>query len=83
MRTAILALMSIAGAAVFGASPASAQSSYPYCLQTFGPTSYVECAYYTMEQCKASASGRAAECYRDPFYPAYDEPRPQRRRYYR
>jgi predicted transglutaminase-like cysteine proteinase len=83
MRTAILALMSIAGAAALSASPASAERSYPYCLQTFGPTAHVECAYYTMEQCKASASGRAAECFRDPFFPIYEEPRPQRRRHYR
>jgi hypothetical protein len=82
MRTTILALLSVAGAAVLSTSPASAQRSYPYCLRTFGPTAHVECDYFTMEQCKATASGRAAECYRDPFYPVYDEPRPRRRRHH-
>ncbi len=29
---------------------------------------YVDCRFSTMAQCQASASGRSAECYRDPFY---------------
>lgn len=79
---AVLALLSIAGAAVLGTSPASAERSYPYCLRVYGIVSYVECYYSTMEQCKATASGRAAECYRDPFYPAYEEPRRKRRHHH-
>jgi len=82
MRAAIFAVLTIAGAAALDVSPAHAERSYPYCLRVYGIVSYVECYYSTMEQCKATASGRAAECYRDPFYPAYDEPRPRRRRHH-
>ena len=81
MRAAVVAVLSLAGAATLSASPASAERSYPYCLRVYGIVSYVECYYSTMEQCKATASGRAAECYRDPFYPTYQEPRRERRRY--
>ena len=81
MRAALFTLLTIAGASVISASPASAGRSYPYCLQQFGPVTYVECAYSTLEQCKMSASGRAAECYRDPYYPVYEEPRRDRRNY--
>lgn len=83
MRAALFALLTIAGVSALGASPASAERSYPYCMRTFGPTGHVECDYSSLQQCKASASGRAAECYRDPFYPAYDEPRQRHRHYYR
>ncbi|HEY0219773.1 MAG TPA: DUF3551 domain-containing protein [Afipia sp.] len=29
---------------------------------------YVSCRFSTLAQCQASASGRSAECYLDPFY---------------
>ncbi|WP_458760845.1 DUF3551 domain-containing protein [Afipia sp. TerB] len=82
MRTALLATLPLLVITMAGASPASARD-YPYCLEQYGPVSYRECAYSTMEQCKMSASGRAASCYRDPFFPVYEEPRRERRRHYR
>jgi hypothetical protein len=78
MRTALFAALPVILISLAGASPAAARD-YPYCLEQYGPTSYKECAYSTMEQCKMSASGRAASCYRDPFYPVYEEPRVERR----
>lgn len=63
-----------AAAAIFAAfhapSPAKAEIDYPYCIKVFvegGP--YTDCSFSTQAQCQASASGRSALCYRDPFYP--------------
>jgi len=54
-------------------SPAKAQTydpSYPVCLQIYQGfvDYYFECAYTTMGQCQASASGRAAQCVVNPYY---------------
>ena len=63
---ALLALVAISTI-----EPASAQtygSGYPVCLHVYGPVTYYECGYYTMAQCNASASGRAAQCVFNPYY---------------
>ncbi len=80
MRTILFAALSMIALPIIGASSASARD-YPYCLEQYGPAQYRECAYSTMEQCKMAASGRAASCFRDPFFPVYEEPRYDRRRY--
>jgi hypothetical protein len=49
-------------------SPAQALIEYPYCMKVYMRFSYEECSYSTLAQCQMSASGRSAECYRDPFY---------------
>jgi len=36
-------------------------------MRVYGAPTYNECSYTTMAQCKASASGRAAECYPNAF----------------
>jgi len=54
----------------FATSPAKAVTYYPYCLRAYtAGGSYDDCSYSTDAQCRASASGRVAECFRDPFYP--------------
>ena len=53
--------------------PAAAQTyapGYPFCLRT---RSIYECSYTTLAQCNASASGRAAQCFINPFASA-EEP---------
>lgn len=55
------------------AAPARAQTfdpSYPVCLQVFQGYSdfYYECAYTSIPQCQASASGRYASCMVNPYY---------------
>jgi Protein of unknown function (DUF3551) len=55
------------------AAPARAQTydpAYPVCLQVYQGfvDYYFECAYMTMGQCQASASGRAASCVINPYY---------------
>jgi hypothetical protein len=55
------------------AAPARAQTydpAYPVCLQVYQSfvDYYFECAYQTMAQCQASASGRSASCVINPYY---------------
>jgi uncharacterized protein DUF3551 len=54
-------------------APAKAQTydpAYPVCLQVYQGfvDYYFECAYQTMGQCQASASGRSASCVVNPYY---------------
>ncbi len=60
-------------AAVALAAPARAQTydpNYPVCLQVYQSMVdyYFECAYTSIPQCQASASGRAAQCVVNPYY---------------
>lgn len=55
------------------AAPAQAQTydpKYPVCLQIYNSIAdfYFECAYTSMPQCQASASGRNASCVINPYY---------------
>ena len=75
----ILALAILAMGAASTAAPAQAQTydpSYPVCLHVYERgSSYYECAYNTLPQCNASASGRAAQCVINPYFAhAYQEP---------
>ena len=63
----------ILAAAVSLAAPARAQTydpNYPVCLQVYDDMVhyYFECAYTSMPQCQASASGRSAQCVVNPYY---------------
>jgi len=67
----ILALTTLAMAAVWTAAPAAAQTygwDYPVCLRVYGPVTYNECGYTSLAQCAASASGRPAQCVVNPFF---------------
>jgi hypothetical protein len=63
----ILGLLAIGAIAAAGTAPAQAGYDYPVCLRVYGPATYNECSYTSIAQCKASASGRAAECYPNAF----------------
>jgi hypothetical protein len=84
MRTAsaMLGLLAISAISAVGPAPAQAGYDYPVCLRVYGPASYNECSYTSIAQCKATASGRAAECYPNAFA-AYPEPAPGGRAYRR
>jgi hypothetical protein len=62
------------------ATPAQAQtygSAFPVCIQTYGITgNAIDCSYVSMDACRASASGRAAQCISNPYFAAA----PMRRR---
>jgi hypothetical protein len=51
---------------------------YPFCLQNYSPVQYIECIYPTYEACQATASGRAAMCYENPYYAGPAQPRGRR-----
>ena len=81
MRFLALAILAIAAAS----APAQAQTydpNYPVCLHVMGRISYYECAYYTLPQCNASASGRSAQCTINPYF-AHASQYPSARRYKR
>jgi hypothetical protein len=70
----VLALTIVALGAVYAATPARAQTydpNYPVCLQVYQGGMmdyYFQCAYTSIAQCQASASGRAAQCVVNPYY---------------
>jgi Protein of unknown function (DUF3551) len=68
----ILALTILTAATVVTAAPASAQTydpAYPVCIRTsgFGGSS-IDCSFTSLPQCNATASGRAAQCFDNPFF---------------
>jgi hypothetical protein len=84
----ILALATLTTVTVLTTAPAVAQTyggNYPICLQSYGMGGGygIDCAYASMEQCQATASGLSATCVTNPYYanaqvprgPAYRQPR--------
>ncbi len=85
MRVPALAILAIG--MVWAAAPARAQTydpAYPVCMHIVGPLGgdYFDCSYFSLEQCRLSASGRAAMCDVNPYYVGRPAPR-RDRRYYR
>jgi Protein of unknown function (DUF3551) len=77
MRASALMMLSIG--TILAAAPARAQTYdpwYPICLQSCALGGCkIECDYTSLAQCNASASGRAAQCYANPFFAlGYREP---------
>jgi hypothetical protein len=85
MRIPALAILIIA--AVLTATPALAQTydpKYPVCLQTYGiDGGNIECGYTSLAQCKATASGRAAQCIINPYFAGVQAPAGPHRRQHR
>jgi hypothetical protein len=82
MRVLALAILTMAMASA--APSARAQTydpAYPVCLQVYQGFNdyYFECAYTSLPQCNASASGRAAQCVVNPYYAAPKTAPPGRR----
>jgi uncharacterized protein DUF3551 len=73
-RATSLTFAALAIATASFAAPADAQTydpAYPVCLQIYQggiADYYFECAYTSIPQCQASASGRAAQCVVNPYY---------------
>lgn len=70
MRVLVSVILTVG--AIHVAAPSAAQTydpNYPICLQIYGRDgSYVACGYTSMDQCRSSASGRAAQCIINPYY---------------
>ena len=84
MRIQALAFLTVA--TVLTTAPAGAQTfdpAYPVCLHVYGPVSYYECRYTSLEQCNLSASGRSAQCSVNPYFANAQVPRQRVYRRYR
>lgn len=82
MRILALSILLLAGLSV----PAQAQTydpRYPVCMKVydgaFGGGEWIDCSYTSLPQCQASASGRAAMCVINPYFPQNLPPGPYRR----
>jgi len=86
---ALVALIALTVATMTLPPPARAQTydpAYPVCLQVYQggiANYYFECAYRTMGQCQASASGRSAQCVVNPYYGGGKSKRQRQPRYER
>ena len=72
MRSLVLAILVLGVVQIV--APAKAQTydpNYPICLQIYDDMVHYtfECAYTSMPQCQASASGRNAQCVVNPYFP--------------
>lgn len=67
----VLIWTSLLIAALSAGAPARAQTydpAYPVCMRVYGSDgSFIECRYTTMEECRDGATGRAADCFVNPF----------------
>jgi hypothetical protein len=78
MRNASMLLLAISAIAALGTAPAKAGVGYPVCLRVYGDPTYDECRYTSIAQCAATASGRAAQCFVNPFASAAVVPQGRR-----
>jgi len=86
MRIAALAILAIG--VVSAAAPARAQTydpAYPVCMHVIGSLGgdYFDCSYTTLEQCRATASGRPAQCDINPYFAGARAPQRHERRHRR
>src|SRR6516162_3828230 len=53
-------------------TPAMAQTydpNYPVCIQVYAfGGGYIDCSFTSIAQCNATASGRGARCYANPYF---------------
>lgn len=74
MRALACTVLTIA--AVFWAAPLRAQTydpNYPVCIQTYAiGGGSIDCSFTSLAQCAASASGRSAQCYDNPYFAQRD-----------
>ena len=67
-RAALVSI--IFGTGLACTTPAMAQTydpNYPVCLQ-YARDGYIDCSFTSMPQCNATASGRGATCYANPYF---------------
>jgi hypothetical protein len=71
---------------ILTAAPSQAQTydpRFPVCMQVYSRDgSLIGCGYTSMAECAASASGRAAQCFANPYFARTDR-RASRRAYRR
>jgi hypothetical protein len=72
MTTCAEILWIILGTGLACATPAMAQTydpNYPVCIQVYAfGGGYIDCSFTSIAQCNATASGRGARCYANPYF---------------
>jgi hypothetical protein len=69
MRIIMLLLAAAVTTWVFGAAPARAEITYPWCAQYGGTDGGgTNCGFVTIDQCRATVSGMNGYCYQNPMY---------------
>jgi hypothetical protein len=72
----VLACTVLTIAMVCLAAPLHAQTydpNYPVCIQTYAMGGgKIDCSFTSLTQCAASASGRSAQCYNNPYFAQRD-----------
>ena len=67
---------------ILAAVPARAQTydpRYPVCMQVYSRDgSFIGCGYTSLAQCAATASGRAAQCFANPYFAHAHKKTPRR-----
>ena len=71
MRAAIL-IVSALLCSCAGAQAQAWDSRYPVCGIVYGPTSYNDCRFVTIPQCRAQASGLPIQCVENPYFAGAD-----------
>jgi ABC-type uncharacterized transport system substrate-binding protein len=79
MHVLALAILAIGTVSIAPAAAQTYDPAYPVCLRLYDRTYYYECRYTSLPQCDASASGRAAQCYINPFFASVEAPAGHRR----
>jgi hypothetical protein len=81
-----LACTSLSIATVLVAAPLRAQTydpNFPVCIQTYSVGGgSIDCSFTSLGQCAASASGRSAQCYNNPYFAHRDRKSPRQRGVY-
>jgi hypothetical protein len=78
MRILALAILAIGGMIPIGSAGAQTYDpAYPVCMRVHAH--YYECRYTSLPQCNASASGRAALCFINPYFARAEKPTRYRR----
>ena len=72
MTTRATLVWIILGTGLACTTPAMAQTyypNYPVCLHVYDfGLNYVDCSFTSIAQCNATASGRGATCYANPYF---------------
>ena len=79
MRILALAILAIGTVSIGPAAAQTYDPAYPVCLRW---AHCYECRYRSLPQCNASASGRAAQCFINPYFASAQAPARRHRRVY-
>ena len=77
MRIPAWAILAIGTVSIEPVAAQTYDPAYPVCLRVHAH--YYECSYTSLPQCNESASGRAAQCFINPYFAGAEEPAGYRR----